>query len=773
MKRIISLILIIATLFTFSGCNLKKPTSESAGESASQSTLKLSTPTGVTCSSEGLITWTAVDNATGYILTINGSEYQVTATSYQVSSIVNDFTYSVVATADGYENSAPTQTYTFTGTGVEIPQPSENLEVAISGATQVKSGKTITLKATVKNHNIEDTVTWEIIQGEEYATIDQNGVITAVEVDEDRKVVVQATSVENPDKKATKTVTVLAKPELTQDMLGVISNPIISFEGYVTINLYTLGLFEKFYTSYDTTIKTAMNGENWYAEYEGATGESTGIYYKKNNGIACQVGVNFLNEEEYFPMEDVYGDPISWQDAGLYNSLVNLSVDDFALNEETWRFDYVGSDANFVQKVISSANPYDFVPLGLSLMVEDGEIVGIYSMAADDYNIVDNYKAVQELFAFINVGDSVEVPTINKYPHFDEHDALTQAIENMKALDSYTLNFYQYTSTMGSAYVEEGFVETVTEDLCYFQPYNVRSYDQDGYPIPSFIENAEYGYHKKADNLYNSFYKDREGAYYAARAFDTSFDHAKASFAFSAEIFTSYYEDPETGALTYYLGESIMFPACSTFYYGVGNDINLYGIFASDYMTGITPWVTVQDGYIVEAVFSFFLGSIYGSVMITYSDFNTATLPEGVEVDFPTRNPPTSWNELTIIKTGEGTSTDDDVEVNAMEYLTEFFGSEQIASEMPFFGIPLGDTYGFAMEAMKITSTNQAKRAIQFYYDVPLDVDYTINESLEKVRDYLESIGFEVNAAGEYRKGNIVVSPEDRDLDLMIYVWQF
>ena len=91
---------------------------------------------------------------------------------------------------------------------------------------------------------------------------------------------------------------------------------------------------------------------------------------------------------------------------------------------------------------------------------------------------------------------------------------------------------------------------------------------------------------------------------------------------------------------------------------------------------------------------------------------------------------------------------------------------------MPFFGKPLGDTFGFAMTALRISGANVAKQAIAFYYDVPLEADYSINKSLDKVRSYLVSLGFTKNVHGEYVKGDIVVSPVDADLDLMIYVWK-
>ena len=91
---------------------------------------------------------------------------------------------------------------------------------------------------------------------------------------------------------------------------------------------------------------------------------------------------------------------------------------------------------------------------------------------------------------------------------------------------------------------------------------------------------------------------------------------------------------------------------------------------------------------------------------------------------------------------------------------------------MPFFGTPLGDTYGFGLTTYKMMGgSNIMKPSIVFYYDVPLDVDYSINSSLTAVKEYLVSLGFERNKYDEYVKGKIRVAPVDSSLDLLIYVW--
>lgn len=653
--------------------------------------------------------------------------------------------------------------------------PAENVVIGIEGASEIKSAKSITLKAVVSGTE-NQAVTWSIVDGADYASINAEGILTAKDSESDHNIKVQATSVADPTKSAIKTVTLVGKPILTQAMIDQISTDKLSFDGYIQINLYTTGIFEKLHQTYNTPIKTSMDGTNWYAEYQnGETGTNMQMFFKNHNNVACQVGVSFMNDEEYFPMLDDAENEVSWQDAGLYNSFQNLTVNDFAFNEDIWRYEYIGTNKRLVEKMIASANPYDFNPTGFSLIIEEGEVLGIHSKATADYTIVAGYKAMQELFAAINYGDTVKVPTISKYSHEDIHDDLAVAIENMRNLDSYTLDFMENTATLGFQAVESGFTETITENDCYFQPYQV-SYDLAGEMVKNYQSGSTYGYKKINDNLYNTYYEVENG-YVATRAYESDFENAKPTFAFAAEIFREYYVDEETGETTYYV-DPIMSTVASTFYYGVGNDINLYGIFATsqDYLWGQTykPYVVVKDNYIIEAGFYYYVGSIYGIVELHYSDFNNAAMPEDVNIEFETRQVPTLWSQLTIEVSEEGsTTTEDDVTVNALEYLKNFYEDENIGEKLPFFGDVVGDTYGFGLTTMHLPpGGNMLLPAVMLYYDVPLGLDYTIDASIAAVEALLVEEGFIKNAHGWYQKGEICVAPTDSSLDFVIYIWK-
>lgn len=767
MKKILNLFILFLLLFTISSCKKEKV---------------LQTPNNVSVSEEGLITWDNVENATKYIVTIDSTAYTTKTNSFQVVDITKDFTCYVVAVATGYTNSQKSKEVKFTAktNNVEPPKPPvvlDDITVGISGGSEVKSGQSITLTATVTGAE-DKSVTWEIKSGSEYATINQNGKLTAKEVTGDKTVEVIAKSNANSKFFASKIINIVAMPTLTQDMLDAVSKDKVAFEGYVNISLYTIGLFEKLESTYTTTVKTSMDGTNWYSEYEnGDTGTVQNLFYKKHNGLACQVGVSLMNEEEYFPMLDDFDNELSWEDAGLYNSLKNLTVSDFKFNPDTWRYEYVGYDKTLAEKILSASNPYDFVPTGFALIIEDDEIMGIYSKSYEDYTIVEGYKGIQELFVAISCSDSIEVPTISKYSYDEIHDELAVAIANMQKLESYTLDFKEITASyISSGYTQTGFTEYITQSECYFKPYSV-DYDTKGEEVHNYIKNSDYGYKKISDELFNSFHQNKEtGLYSASRAFAGSFDSAKPTFMFAPEIFRSYYVDEEEGTITYE-ADDLMSYVATTFYYGVGNDINLYGIFATRGYTStsdsFTPYVVVKDGYIIEACFYFYIGSIYGVVELKYSDFNETKLSDDVNLDFEVRNIPTKWSDLTIEVSEGSSSTEDDVTVNALDYLIEFYGDENIGDKMPFFGVALGDTYGFGLTTLHMPGgSSNAEKAILFYYDVPLGTDYTIDEPLNDIAKYLISLGFVKNKYNEFSKDDIVIAPTDSSLDLVIYVWK-
>ena len=777
MKKIFKLFLLVFVMFCLVACSKDKT---------------LTTPENVQLAKDGLITWDVVANATTYKVKINDEEFSVTTPFYLVNDLTKDFTYCVSAHADGYESSQYSEQLVYQAPQAVVPsEPKKDIKIGISGSSEVKSGKSITLTANVTGTENKEVI-WSITKGSDYASISEDGLLTAKAIsNEEGNKVIEVTAKSKDDKtaKGTKIITIVTRPELTQKMIDVLANETyLSFEGYINISLYPFGS-NKLYSTYTTVIKTALDGEYWYAEYEnGESFTKLGVYYKNYNGYACQVGVNFLNEEQYEYALDNNGLPLSWDEYGLYNNFEGLTVSDFTFDEETWRWTYSGSDRNLDKKIITSANPYEFKANGFSLIIEEGEILGIYAKSSEDYSIAEQYTAIQELIVAINYGE--ENVTVNKVPkyYYDEkvHANLKEALEKIQVADNYTIRYQDIqASSMTSGYLQEGYTEYITDENCHFVPFTT-SYDNYGNEVYTPKKNASYGYYKFSDDLYNAYYEIEDGGksagFAASRAYQKSFDSARPTFAFAPEIFTKYYIDEEEGTTTYYV-DDLMCPVASTFYYGVGNDINLYGIYATTgYISeteSFTPYVVVDNETktILSSCFYYYLGYIYGVVEIEYFDFDTTTIPSNTHIEFERREVPTSWDQLTITKSMVGTSTEDDYEENALVVLKEFFGvsdeeEAEFLEKMPFFGTPLGDTYGFGLTSYHIDSTNTNRESITFYYDVPLDVDYSIESSLELIEEYLLSMGFEKNAAGEFISEDICVAPVDQNLDLIIYVWE-
>lgn len=768
MKKCIAIMLLVILAITmFTACV------EKDGPTPDPSTpidVKLDAPTGLVISLDALISWKAVTNATSYVLTINGHEYTTESTSYQADKML-DFTVSVVAKGGkGFIDSDSSVEKKYVSPYKEQPIiPEDDVVIAIEGGTQINSKGTLQLKANVSGTD-NKAVKWEVVEGENYVKIDENGLITAFEVDGDKTVVIKCTSRANEKASATKVLNIRARTELTQSMLDEIaSKDVMAFVGFLSIDLYTIGINPKHYMTHSTVVNTAMDGTNWYAEYE-SDGIKQSLYYKNYEGYANQVGLSFMNDELFNPMLDENESKITWEDAGLYNNFKGLSVSDFTFDEDEWRWVYTGADTKLKERVVASACPYDFEPKSISLIIDSGEIIGVYSLSEVSYTVVTNYSAIQELFVAIDSGETVEVPTIAKYSHEDIHNDLEVAIENMHSLDSYVLTSRETISSVYSTgYTLSGYVETITNEICHFEPYTYK-YDTQGNEVRTYTENASYGY-KKFANGYNAYFENKDGTFSPSRAYATSFDHARPTFAFAPEIFRSYVINEEDGTTTYYV-DDLMNGVASTFYYGVGNDVQLYGIFATrGYVSAdssFTPYVTVKNGYVVEAGFYFYLGSMSGVVELFYTDFNSVEHVTDKDVTFTERIAPASWSELTINVTDEGET---DSEVNALESLKEFFSDDNIEEKLPFFQSVLGDCYGFGMTTYRIASDKKNHRTIAFYYDVPLDTDYTINSSIEKVENLLTQEGFVKDADGVFTKGNIAVQPYDQDLDFIVYVW--
>ncbi len=747
-----------------------------------QQSYTLSAPSGINVSGNGVISWNAVENAARYEVVIDGQKYSTFNTSFE-GPAGRDFSYSVTAIAkSGYENSpAASGTHKADLSGVVV---------TLSSPSEVKSGGSVQLTASVTGA-VNHDVTWSVTKGSEYVSVSNSGLVTAKEVTGGfKQVEIKATSVANPEKSATRQITVLSKTELTQEMLNALSDSdYVSYVGTIDINLYTFGLFTKYYGTHQLDVTASMDGTYWHAGYTNAdTGLKGNLYYKNCEGIANEVKVSYMNDEDYVPLLTENEEQASWTEAGLYNNFKGLNVEDFSFNEDTWKWEYNGSDKTLAGRMVASANPYDFKASDtFSLMIDEGEVIGFYAKSEEDYALVQGYMAVQELYAYIDGygEENVEVPKINKFEHISkddgpDHDDLQTAIDNMRALTNYKIEYSELVGTIyTTGYTEDGFIETVTQDNCYFEPFTV---DSQGNNV--MTENAEYGYHKVSDNLYNTIFRNSDGnGYYASRAYEGSIDEVKPSFEFAAELFP-YITENDDGSVTYMVNEN-MTQVASRLYCGVGNDIALYGLCATlGYLNtdsgrlAFTPYVIVKDGYITEACFYFNISYyMYGYVFLKYSDFNTATIEN--EAQFAPATPrqvPTDWSQIELQVSTSSSSTEEDETVNALDYWKQLFEDENIGNEIPFFGSALGDTFGFGLSTKSLHGGSVALETMQLYYDVPLESDYTITTAINSVKDLLKENGYTENGRGVFTKaysgGNICVEIVDSGLDLFIHVWR-
>ena len=117
------------------------------------------------------------------------------------SEIVKDTVVMIKATSVEDSTVFATKIINVVSASTELP-----IEVSISGAYHVTKGFTTTLSANV-DHALDTSVTWSS-SDPSIATVDQDGVVTALDVDHNSEVVITATSVEDNTKSASHTLAV-------------------------------------------------------------------------------------------------------------------------------------------------------------------------------------------------------------------------------------------------------------------------------------------------------------------------------------------------------------------------------------------------------------------------------------------------------------------------------------------------------------------------------------------------------------------------------------
>ena len=772
-KKVLPLFLAGAMLFACVACETTGP------DDYVDLREQLATPQNVDISANGLITWNKVENAESYLVTVGTNERSTSQLMYQVdsSALLDNFTYSVVAQAEGYRDSVPaTRNYT---------APEVTVSVSIDGA--LRSGGTATAKAAVTGA-ANKNVTWSVVSGGEYISISQDGKLTAKTVTENKTAVIRATSVAKPTKYGEREVTILAKTNLTQAMIDVVADEeAVEFYSSLLIDLYTIGSRETYAGQQTAAARTIMDGEYWYTSYfDPNTNSQREMHYKNKDNIANQVAIGFNNDEIFYPVTDDLGDEITWEESGFYNSFDVLTLDNFTFDEDAWLWKYTGADKTVAERLVAAANPYNFTVKDVYLLINGDEIYGIQATSEDDYSMAAGYIARMTLQSTINMGETVSVPKLEKFESDGEyHPKLQKAIENMQALENYTVEFREETVNVMLGYLttRSGYEMYITEDIRYYVDFNY-SYGT-GSSILKQYTGAEYGYKKLGDNFYNSFelhseYTDESQTDYtsefvATHAYAGSFSETKPSCAFAAEIFEYPIPELKGSSVSDYALDSAMWPVATTFYKGYDHNDEMYGIFSTALNLGssgyFVPYVTVDTiggkDYITEAAFAYNMGDyMYGVVYVTYSDFNETTLPEPpVDLTFETRQIPTGWADGFVVW------DDGRYDLDFIEYVEDYFGE---GVEIPFFNEVLGDNFGFASKTVWEASAGSDRTRVVFslYYDVPLDMNYSIESSMRAASKFLIEQGYTRKSANRFTNGKLDIAIVDNDLDLFIYIWK-
>lgn len=758
---------------------------------------KLDTPTNPAVSGEGVITWDAVQNAEEYLIVTSTGMYISYENMFTLPDATKSCTITITAKASDFDDSDASEEITFTPASLLPEEPAIDPDVSIyADSFSVKSEGELTLHARVVGLDSEE-VTWSLRSGGEFVTLAGNKLTAKKIENKNQRAVVRATSNEDPSVYDEREIYVVARQKLTQEMLDELKLDKVDYSGMLDIDYYTTDLVPVYDGSVQISLTTGMNKDEWYAAYQNSiNGALSYIHFKNRDGYCNQVGISLMNKEEYFPVYDESRRLETWENAGLYNSFNAgiVSLSDFVFNTETWRYDYkVTYDEDgmpvdpkqFMNRSISSANPHTFTPKNMSLIIDEGHIIGFYSESTDDPGVMNQRIARMRMTVGINIGENAVVREIDKFPTVENeefsHAALQAAIDKTAAATSFKLDFRKQERMLaaGGLTTFTGYEEYVTDDVCYFKPYEFTVKNSGEIDEVRYTRNGEYGYKKITDGLYNSFNRESSDKYVAARAFEGDFDNAKPSFAFAAEIFTSYAEDADGKYTTYFVDPSMMTVA-TTFYNGVGSDAQLYGLYASmpwyGYeitATNFPPMVIVDNdtGYIVEMMFYYNLYYMNGYIDIRL-EFDNVTLPDEMNgVTFETRQVPDKWSDVKIIESGE--DDEEDVEIAGDEFLRTFFDDPDAATTIPFFGNALGDNFGFGMKRTRNFSWDlRPIETVCLYYDVSVDLDYSIDSSIQKIERYIVENGYALSAHGIYKKDGYCVYIEDSDLDLFVYVWK-
>ena len=614
---------------------------------------------------------------------------------------------------------------------VKAPSSFGSITITTSKDT-IAEGETVMVTATVTGLK-DQTYSWKVSH-EDLVKI-ENGQLTLIgSVKIDTNVTITATA--NGDESVFKSKTILVKApviegqvgELTNSVLNEIANSSITFSGVLT------DYYKDFNNSFNNTTNqydslVMMSDGRWYGSWN-VKGNTTNIVadnYRRGavDGLVDAYGnvghaleklyINKNNEVTASTVKDYRSIPAVWEAQHLWNHLGNLNVTNFVYDADdelyTYTVDVNDVDGLYLMTYLS----YCLTPMladtlaSISFKIEDGhitEVIGrteLLYYGSDTQEDADAMSYSEVVLVPTNIGTTI-VPEPAKYAAPENVEILTQALENMRALENYKYKaqdtttsapsadsgdyeissaanqdslvkyaVHNYTSSVGTV----GEVGYVTKDAILIENTGKYSYSIDD----KLYHTEYYGYKQNEDGTYDEFeYQASAKALVGTRKVTGTLADILPDFDFSAEIF-EFVGTKGTGADLRY-----QFKLKAT---DVTRDLAMQVSmhnYAEDAEKSSSKTFTIEvgaNGYVVSTSYAYNLSDVYyGTITTTYSDFNAVELEEDTFENYVPRLWRTSWDQY-VCKYFQPTHTGSSYEENALTVFEHVFGEEVVNLPSP------------------------------------------------------------------------------------------
>lgn len=574
--------------------------------------------------------------------------------------------------------------------------PVLDVKVEITGPDVLDTSATdasITLNATVTGSS-NTAVTWSSNSTKVTVTGGVVKLAEGVKIELDTTVGITATSVADPNKFATKTITVKAPSnigavdKLTSDMIKAIGNSSITVTGKLVDNYRDL---ERNTTTSNTyNMKTQMSDGAWLGEYwidggdhqsdnyrKGATDGlvneygQTGhglekLYINKNNEVTAELQTNYL------------GYPSVWEEAHLWNHLGSLNINKFKYDSTVGAYEYQIDSTSETDLYLMTYLSYCLTPLLSDTLVEfyvtcdDTQITGITASTQVLYygadTAADAYAmSWSTLDLKLEAAGTTVVPEPQKYVATEETAILASALEKMGSATNYSFKTvdnmtyspspddgdYDISTTTTKSRIRKkvqngnfstgtvGTVGKITAEAALFE--STIKYSQS---LDDKVYRVEYtGYKQNADNTYDDFVYDSVAkTLMGTKKTKGSMFDILPKFDFAAEVFecTSQVTSKGKTVYTFALRDSAITSDIAT-------EISCYH-YANSASNSVERTLNIKvdsEGNIVSSSYPYDLvsGTYIGYCDTTYYDIGTTVQDTDLFDGYAERVYKQSWSE--------------------------------------------------------------------------------------------------------------------------------